>query len=174
MQKSIQIIWILYTFSFLRLILSTNLILKSSFSRMDIGKQRKPSVDAKYLHAFAPSPLSQNGQHGLRHPVEGKSKFIAWLALILSTLISRYVSKYAIYVTIFNIDSAFKKIKILQEASLEHHPTTVSCPTPARRRHRTTFTQVCDLKPQLLSLFVFKKDILFSMKKPLITATTWK
>ena len=44
---------------------------------MDIGKQRKPSVDAKYLHAFAPSPLSQNGQHGLRHPVEGKSKFIA-------------------------------------------------------------------------------------------------
>ena len=39
---------------------------------MDIGKQRKPSVDAKYLHAFAPSPLSQNGQHGLRHPVEGK------------------------------------------------------------------------------------------------------
>jgi len=74
---------------------------------MDIGKQRKPSVDAKYLHAFAPSPLSQNGQH-LRHPVE---------------------------------DSAFKKIKILQEASLDHHPTTVSCPTPARRRHRTTFTQ---------------------------------
>ena len=38
--------------------------------RMDIGKQRKPSVDAKYLHAFSPSPLSQNGQH-LRHPVEG-------------------------------------------------------------------------------------------------------
>ena len=63
----------LYTFSFLRLILSTNLISKSSFSRMDIGKQRKPSVDAKYLHAFAPSPLSQNGQHGLRHPVEGKN-----------------------------------------------------------------------------------------------------
>lgn len=23
-----------------------------------------------------------------------------------------------------------------------HTPTTVSCPTPARRRHRTTFTQV--------------------------------
>ena len=42
----------------------------------------------------------------------------------------------------FFSDSAFKKIKILQEASLEHHPTTVSCPTPARRRHRTTFTQV--------------------------------
>ena len=84
---------------------------------------------------------------------------------------SRYGYEYAIYVTIFDIDSAFKKIKILQEASLEHHPTTVSCPTPARRRHRTTFTQVCDLKPQLLSLFVFKKDILFSMKKPLTTAT---
>ena len=45
------------------------------------------------------------------------------------------------YLTI--TDSAFKKIKILQEASLDHHPTTVSCPTPARRRHRTTFTQVC-------------------------------
>jgi hypothetical protein len=31
-------------------------------------------------------------------------------------------------------------------SSLPHHaghtPTTVSCPTPARRRHRTTFTQV--------------------------------
>lgn len=24
-----------------------------------------------------------------------------------------------------------------------HTPTTASCPTPARRRHRTTFTQVC-------------------------------
>ena len=41
---------------------------------MDIGKQRKPSVDAKYLHAFSPSPLSQNGQH-LRHPVEGNKSF---------------------------------------------------------------------------------------------------
>ena len=41
---------------------------------MDIGKQRKPTVDAKYLHAFAPSPLSQNGQHGLRHPVEGNKQ----------------------------------------------------------------------------------------------------
>ena len=39
---------------------------------MDVGKQRKPSVDAKYLHAFAPSPLSHNGQHGLRHPGEGR------------------------------------------------------------------------------------------------------
>ena len=39
-------------------------------------------------------------------------------------------------------DSAFKKIKLLQESSLDHHPTSVSCPTPARRRHRTTFTQV--------------------------------
>ena len=66
--------------------------------------------------------------------------------IMTEMLISRYVSEYAIYVTIFNIDSAFKKIKILQEASLEHHPTTVSCPTPARRRHRTTFTQVCNLK----------------------------
>lgn len=31
-------------------------------------------------------------------------------------------------------------------SSLSHHaghtPTTASCPTPARRRHRTTFTQV--------------------------------
>lgn len=25
-----------------------------------------------------------------------------------------------------------------------HTPTTASCPTPARRRHRTTFTQVID------------------------------
>ena len=119
---------------------------------MDIGKQRKPSVDAKYLHAFAPSPLSQNGQHGLRHPVEGKNNLdnenFSYIPLI-----SRYVLEYAIYFTIFNIDSAFKKIKILQEASLEHHPTTVSCPTPARRRHRTTFTQVCNLRTQLLSLF---------------------
>jgi hypothetical protein len=39
-------------------------------------------------------------------------------------------------------DSAFKKIKLLQESALEHHPSSVSCPTPARRRHRTTFTQV--------------------------------
>ena len=52
-----------------------------------------------------------------------------------------------LYFSVLSItDSAFKKIKILQEASLEHHPTTVSCPTPARRRHRTTFTQVQWLK----------------------------
>lgn len=33
-----------------------------------------------------------------------------------------------------------------------HTPTTASCPTPARRRHRTTFTQV-SFPPSRLSLF---------------------
>lgn len=30
-----------------------------------------------------------------------------------------------------------------------HTPTTASCPTPARRRHRTTFTQVSPTKKNL-------------------------
>lgn len=36
-----------------------------------------------------------------------------------------------------------------------HTPTTVSCPTPARRRHRTTFTQV---KLKSASLLRFHRD----------------
>ena len=112
--------------------------------RMDIGKQRKPTVDAKYLHAFAPNPLSQNGQHhGLRHPVEGNNKKLFYYQIHCFILAIETPNCTDHNITcIFIVDSAFKKIKILQEASLEHHPTTVSCPTPARRRHRTTFTQV--------------------------------
>jgi hypothetical protein len=53
--------------------------------------------------------------------------------------INQQVTVIKIY---FSADSAFKKIKLLQESALDHHPTSVSCPTPARRRHRTTFTQV--------------------------------
>lgn len=34
-----------------------------------------------------------------------------------------------------------------------HTPTTASCPTPARRRHRTTFTQVCD-GPEDASVYI--------------------
>lgn len=33
-----------------------------------------------------------------------------------------------------------------------HTPTTVSCPTPARRRHRTTFTQVCKARASTQTL----------------------
>lgn len=43
-------------------------------------------------------------------------------------------------------EGAFKKLKPDPCASsphIGHTPTTASCPTPARRRHRTTFTQVC-------------------------------
>ncbi|KAK0073601.1 hypothetical protein PV325_009504, partial [Microctonus aethiopoides] len=42
-------------------------------------------------------------------------------------------------------EGAFKKLKPEPCASsphIGHTPTTASCPTPARRRHRTTFTQV--------------------------------
>ena len=113
---------------------------------MDIGKQRKPSVDAKYLHAFSPSPLSQNGQH-LRHPVEGNKSLYDIFGVVLFNLsLNPFRSLFVLSI----IDSAFKKIKILQEASLEHHPTTVSCPTPARRRHRTTFTQVVSKKHKII------------------------
>ncbi|PBC25326.1 Paired box protein Pax-7 [Apis cerana cerana] len=41
-------------------------------------------------------------------------------------------------------EGAFKKLKPDPCASsphIGHTPTTASCPTPARRRHRTTFTQ---------------------------------
>lgn len=44
------------------------------------------------------------------------------------------------------VEGAFKKLKPDPCASsphIGHTPTTASCPTPARRRHRTTFTQVC-------------------------------
>ncbi|CAH1391219.1 unnamed protein product [Nezara viridula] len=41
-------------------------------------------------------------------------------------------------------EGAFKKLKTESPVSTPHPghtPTTASCPTPARRRHRTTFTQ---------------------------------
>ena len=57
-------------------------------------------------------------------------------------------------IIIILVEGAFKKLKSepLNSSSpvttsitnhhLGHTPTTASCPTPARRRHRTTFTQV--------------------------------
>ena len=81
------------------------------------SKNRK-NLDVKYLHPFSPSP-SHNG-HRQNSGAEGLFPPDYFDAA----------------------DSAFKKIKLLQESSLDHHPTSVSCPTPARRRHRTTFTQV--------------------------------
>lgn len=47
-------------------------------------------------------------------------------------------------------EGAFKKLKTepltsvgsLSASHSGHTPTTATCPTPARRRHRTTFTQV--------------------------------
>ncbi|TGZ32084.1 Paired box protein Pax-7 [Temnothorax longispinosus] len=47
-------------------------------------------------------------------------------------------------VRITGAEGAFKKLKPDPCASsphIGHTPTTASCPTPARRRHRTTFTQ---------------------------------
>lgn len=55
-------------------------------------------------------------------------------------------------------EGAFKKLKPDPCASsphIGHTPTTASCPTPARRRHRTTFTQVC------LTIFRFSTIINF-------------
>ncbi|KAF7998529.1 hypothetical protein HCN44_010937 [Aphidius gifuensis] len=46
--------------------------------------------------------------------------------------------------TSVGVEGAFKKLKPEPCASsphIGHTPTTASCPTPARRRHRTTFTQ---------------------------------
>ena len=41
------------------------------------------------------------------------------------------------------IDGAFKKLKTEGDsAGMSVHAASSSCPTPARRRHRTTFTQV--------------------------------
>ncbi|CAD6234128.1 GSCOCG00007580001-RA-CDS [Cotesia congregata] len=48
------------------------------------------------------------------------------------------------YAVFAGAEGAFKKLKPEPCASsphIGHTPTTASCPTPARRRHRTTFTQ---------------------------------
>ena len=43
------------------------------------------------------------------------------------------------------IDGAFKKLKTEGDsAGMSVHAASSSCPTPARRRHRTTFTQVSE------------------------------
>ncbi|OXU27692.1 hypothetical protein TSAR_013718, partial [Trichomalopsis sarcophagae] len=45
---------------------------------------------------------------------------------------------------IVGAEGAFKKLKpepCASSSHIGHTPTTASCPTPARRRHRTTFTQ---------------------------------
>ena len=47
--------------------------------------------------------------------------------------------------SVFVSDGAFKKLKTEGETGggmSVHHAPSSSCPTPARRRHRTTFTQV--------------------------------
>ncbi|XP_023324422.1 ALX homeobox protein 1 [Eurytemora carolleeae] len=42
---------------------------------------------------------------------------------------------------LYTIDGAFKKLKTEGENGSMHNPSASTCPTPARRRHRTTFTQ---------------------------------
>ena len=92
-------------------------------------KNHRNKMDVKYLHPFSsPNPSPHNGHRGgqegdIRYTPDNKTP----------PGLPDYFDA---------ADSAFKKIKLLQESSLEHHPTSVSCPTPARRRHRTTFTQV--------------------------------
>lgn len=54
------------------------------------------------------------------------------------------------FVSILASEGAFKKLKTepltsvgsISASHSGHTPTTATCPTPARRRHRTTFTQV--------------------------------
>lgn len=69
--------------------------------------------------------------------------------------------KAAFLSSIAGAEGAFKKLKPDPCASsphIGHTPTTASCPTPARRRHRTTFTQVCMrlTKHSLVSFFFFR------------------
>lgn len=55
-----------------------------------------------------------------------------------------------IFIVISASEGAFKKLKTepltsvgsISASHSGHTPTTATCPTPARRRHRTTFTQV--------------------------------
>lgn len=67
-------------------------------------------------------------------------------------------------------EGAFKKLKPDPCASsphIGHTPTTASCPTPARRRHRTTFTQVCSWKRFKIfnfAIFELRKFSNFSIK----------
>lgn len=77
-----------------------------------------------------------------------------YIAKINSTYISIcWKKKYSFgtsWNSLFISEGAFKKLKnepIVVSVSSPiqhpgHTPTTASCPTPARRRHRTTFTQV--------------------------------
>lgn len=54
-----------------------------------------------------------------------------------------------------------------------HTPTTVSCPTPARRRHRTTFTQVSVRRLADFNKNLFKLNFLrifFTFIDPLLLA----
>ena len=104
---------------------------------MDTKNRSKNLDSVKYLHPFSPSP-SHNG-HRHNPGAEGKADFSSFIWIVkISPLFKGLFSPDYFDAA----DSAFKKIKLLQESSLEHHPTSVSCPTPARRRHRTTFTQV--------------------------------
>lgn len=62
------------------------------------------------------------------------------------------------YLSFTGAEGAFKKLKPDPCASsphIGHTPTTASCPTPARRRHRTTFTQVCAKVEKCVFFFYF-------------------
>ena len=57
----------------------------------------------------------------------------------------------------FVTDGAFKKLKTEGETGggmSVHHAPSSSCPTPARRRHRTTFTQVSLSGQRVFGFFI--------------------
>lgn len=107
-----------------------------SSSSNSSSKNLDSTATVKYLHPFSsPNPSPHNGHHG-----RGQGQDHPGEIRYLSTPDNKTPPGLPDYFDA--ADSAFKKIKLLQESSLDHHPTSVSCPTPARRRHRTTFTQV--------------------------------
>ena len=64
----------------------------------------------------------------------------------------------------FVTDGAFKKLKTEGETGggmSVHHAPSSSCPTPARRRHRTTFTQVSQWSACLRVLLLCSRYIHF-------------
>lgn len=85
------------------------------------------------------------------------TKYTIYIIIMISyhLYIIRKLSNFILSLILAS-EGAFKKLKTepltsvggISASHSGHTPTTATCPTPARRRHRTTFTQV--------SIFIYK------------------
>nr|XP_014271313.1 pituitary homeobox 1 isoform X1 [Halyomorpha halys] len=109
---------------------------------------KRPKTEAEFsgLYGLAEPPTRVLHDHTVYNKMEDwmENKKIHNFNYLSNHEHTEHIKKLEVLHFLEGGEGAFKKLKTESPVSTPHPghtPTTASCPTPARRRHRTTFTQ---------------------------------